>query len=423
MCFPLQVSHADEQLLSSYKQRHHPCFPVLDDQLLVSVDRLESYSALLATEVYASAMIYWNLSPALAVHARPSMRFAWNLAVTALHENYLAPDIDTVAATVLDLAGRPIFSMMGNAINTGRLISLAHSLGLNRNPLKLNIESSQASIRARLWWAVFIHDQWASLAHGTPPHVRLQQMDVPVPTINDVVPDSEQISRSVHCFIALCGLTKILSYLLSGLFDLNISQALDLREINRQIQDWIDSLPEWLNLGRPASVSSTIGMKSLQLSFLMVKLVMSRLELQTGTRSHADCRQAATAIVNFTMTLEDADFSDFWLPYCAYHITAGATVALRYGIEENDDTCINTIKDLTDHLKYAREIHGWDVGDACLSQCSSVLTAILEKRSHSAPDLTSLVQTFSDSQLFNGDIDFNSLFPDIWELYPTDSLI
>jgi hypothetical protein len=51
-----------------------------------------------------------------------------------LQEEFLAPSIETVEAALIELNGRPIESITGNAINSGRTVALAHILGLNRDP-------------------------------------------------------------------------------------------------------------------------------------------------------------------------------------------------------------------------------------------------------------------------------------------------
>ena len=116
-------------------------------------------SALLCN-VYVISLIYWSRSAATSIHPCPNIRYAWNLASKSLSEDYYCPGISTVLASISNLGGRPITTMTGNAVNAGRMISLTHSLGLNRNPAPWKIPRHEKRMRVRVWWAVLIHDWW-----------------------------------------------------------------------------------------------------------------------------------------------------------------------------------------------------------------------------------------------------------------------
>lgn len=82
------------------------------------------------------------------------------MTVAALHEEFSAPGLDTISAALIDLTGRPIFSMTGNAVSCGRMLSLANCLGLNRDPNCWKLSQAEKDQRIRLWWGVVIHDRW-----------------------------------------------------------------------------------------------------------------------------------------------------------------------------------------------------------------------------------------------------------------------
>lgn len=111
-------------------------------------------------EIYALSLTQWNYSDKLKRSPQPDAEFVWNLAVESLQEDFLAPGMSTVYAAVLDMMGRPIFSVVGNAINNGRTVVLANSLGLHRNPTGWKRPTVEKNLRIRLWWAVLIHDRW-----------------------------------------------------------------------------------------------------------------------------------------------------------------------------------------------------------------------------------------------------------------------
>lgn len=106
--------------------------------------------------------MFWHLSPTLAASKRPppDVHYIWNVAVSAMHEDFLSPSFSTVLACLLDIWGRPITSVTYNAVNIGSTVALAQSLGLNRNPSKWNLDPCQKNLRIKAWWGLLIHDYW-----------------------------------------------------------------------------------------------------------------------------------------------------------------------------------------------------------------------------------------------------------------------
>jgi hypothetical protein len=117
-------------------------------------------SPTLICDLYASALLFWDKSEVLRHHAQPDAQFIWNQAVTALQEDFMEPTISTVHAALLDMVGRPVLSVTGNIVNAGRIVTLAHSLGLHRDPTLWRATVHEKNVRIKLWWGVLIHDYW-----------------------------------------------------------------------------------------------------------------------------------------------------------------------------------------------------------------------------------------------------------------------
>lgn len=115
--------------------------------------------AALICEVYAVTLTYWSQINVV-VGGCPHQHFAWDLAVKALQEDFLAPDISTLQAVLIDLSGRPVFSITRNGTSKGQAAALANSLGINRNPKEWNISQQDKNLRVRIWWGVLVHDTW-----------------------------------------------------------------------------------------------------------------------------------------------------------------------------------------------------------------------------------------------------------------------
>ncbi|OXV09556.1 hypothetical protein Egran_02682 [Elaphomyces granulatus] len=387
-------------IVKLFLDKFNTAFPLFDGeafwQSYVSDSRDDPPTSLLC-QIYAMALVYWKQTPKLAAHPKPDVRYAVNLTVAALHEEFSAPGLSTLSAALVDLTGRPVFSMTGNAINCGRTVSLAHCLGLNRDPTNWKISSQEKNQRIRLWWGVVIHDRWGSLGHGVPPQIAKIQYDVPLPSVDILVtlssPTSQHI-KAAHCHIALCKLTEILGELLLLVYRLQPKSPREttdrLRHIRTDLDLWERALPEWLKFPWPASEPSLGGVCSLHLGFLAVKLLVCRVELhQEANYSDSDnpetrgyfqteCRKAAEEIIQFISSLQNVHFREFWLPYSAFHLTSTATLLVRCALETTDQeiarSCLANVEALISVLRRIREEEDWDPADMCLDYCERILS-------------------------------------------------
>ncbi|GKZ27646.1 hypothetical protein AbraIFM66951_006001 [Aspergillus brasiliensis] len=400
-----------EQILGPFKRdlvrlfidRFNAAFPIFDGESFWEAFLSESPGdppASLLCQVYSMSLVYWKHTPKLACHPKPDARYAVNMTVAALHEEFSAPGLSTVSVALIDLTGRPIFSMTGNAISCGRMISLAHCLGLNRDPSHWKLSRPEKNHRMRLWWGVVIHDRWGSFGHGVPPQIAKNQYDVPLPTIDILIPQASQTPervRAAHCHIALCRLTEILGELLPLVYGLQSRAHREMtkkvRQIRTDLDAWEDSLPDWLR--NPISTDTTevriSGTSSLQLGFLAVKMLVSRVELNEVNNAEADnpearryfqteCRRSAEEIVQFISSLRKQNFQEFWLPYSAFHLTTTATLLVRCALETTDPevarSCLANVETFRSILRRVREEEDWDVADMCLDHCERLLNRL-----------------------------------------------
>ncbi|KAL2864060.1 Zn(II)2Cys6 transcription factor [Aspergillus lucknowensis] len=396
------------ELCSVYFNTVHPPFPILDEKTVLEAYQKDGLPHTLACEIYAVSLILWKRSPKIVATGRPApdIKYMWNLTVSAMNDDFLSPNFSTVLSCILDLLGRPITSITYNAVNIGRVVALAQSLGLNRNPASWGLDRRQKNLRIRTWWGILIHDQWASLSHGTPPHIHQSQWDVPLPEPDSLlinIPASQALPSDIRVqggqsFIALCSLTTILGQILPLIYALEIqpleSSFRTLRRHETTLNEWEESLPPWL---RPTSLvfeRKAVGALNLQLSFLAVKLCLSRIALLEIHRSNESaseedksyyrsrCRKCARAVIDFATNLSEDEIDAFWLPYTAYHFTSAATLTLRCALEaENADTaqeCVATAKSLIEFLRRMKNDVDWDLGDICLGQCEAVVDRLYD---------------------------------------------
>ncbi|KAL4911809.1 fungal-specific transcription factor domain-containing protein [Aspergillus aurantiobrunneus] len=390
-----------DDLVRLYLDRFNAAFPIFDGEAFWEAYVSDSPSeppASLLCQVYSMSLVYWKHTPKLACHPKPDVRYAVNLTVAALHEEFSAPGLSTISAALIDLTGRPIFSMTGNAISCGRMVSLAHCLGLNRDPSNWKLSQQEQNHRVRLWWAVVIHDRWGSFGHGVPPQIARNQYDVPLPTVEVLVPPASRTPERVtaaHCHIALCRLTEILGELLPLVYGLQLrtprETSKEIRRIRTDLDVWEDSLPDWLRSPLDLTEDRIAGRCSLQLAFLAVKLLVGRVELNDVNNSESsdldarryfqtECRKGAEEIVQFISSLRREHFKEFWLPYSAFHLTSTATLLVRCAFETSDpevaSTCLANVESFRAILRCVREEYDWDVADMCLDHCERILNRL-----------------------------------------------
>ncbi|OQU96910.1 Fungal specific transcription factor domain-containing protein [Cladophialophora immunda] len=77
---------------------------------------------------------------------------------------------------------------------TGIAISLAQTMGLNRDPAPLQIKSERKTLRKRVWWSCFMRDRLISLGMSRPMRIRGDDFDTPLLTPEDFGPNGEVMS-------------------------------------------------------------------------------------------------------------------------------------------------------------------------------------------------------------------------------------
>jgi hypothetical protein len=370
----------------------HPCFPIMDKKTFLELwqkDK-EQVSSTLMCDIYASALLYWRRSNVLCHHPRPDLDFVWNLAVTALQDDFLGPNLSTLYAALLDMIGRPVGAVTGNIVNTGRVATLAQSLGLHRDPTSWKATSHEKNIRIRLWWGVVIHDHWSSIGHGIPPTINPNYYDVPLvkPDMLSDFADSEKDVQSKLSFVHLCKLTQILGQLLPLVYALQMDKEemwRRLRKIECALDGWSGTLPEYLVPHHSTASMGVNGSSNLWFSYLSIKLLICRLFFkatlkETGQSSEArqyrlsTLRQASCEVIDFIVSLEDAQLQEFWLPYTSYLLVTAATILLRCSVECGDlatkRSCITKLLGFRDWLRRASSEYEWDLADFCLERCA-----------------------------------------------------
>ncbi|OLN81998.1 putative transcriptional regulatory protein C105.03c-like protein 2 [Colletotrichum chlorophyti] len=428
------------KLIDLYFQKVNVCFPLLDEvsfkhQFQTARDRI---SPALLSVLYAHSMIFWKTCPDLPAEYCPDSRFIWNQATeTLFSELHISPGISTIIAIILNVGGRPTTSMIMNEIQLGAAVSLAQSLGLNRDPVDWNISIPEKCLRMKIWWALVVHDKWLSLAYGTPPQIKRYQYDVPDPTLeyltgNDATA-AENSAASV--FIALVTLTGVLDKYLEYVYDLNQERDHDSGRtslgLELSLSQWEDSLGD--DVRRIITRGNNLhipGAANLRLAYLSTKLLRRRIELDIEkqeeavpgdalTNRYIQVRRAAEEIVLLVQELEEVHLGDFWLPVSAFAFTSAITFLLRCALETENtagglaqSASLRLAKNLIDSLQSHQQNSCWDLGDLCLAQYAEVVDKLLTADSPSAT-----VPEFQQLMMSSEVPIMDELFPNLWDMF------
>ncbi|EKG17962.1 Transcription factor fungi [Macrophomina phaseolina MS6] len=419
-------------VIELYFTHIHPAFPVLDEEEFIRADG-DAVSSALLCEVYAISLTFWDVSGLLKHQHCPSDQYFWNLAIAALQDDFLSPNLLTLYASVVDLLGRPVGSVQGNVVNAGRAMALAYSLGLNRDPSAWKFADRDKRLRMRLFWGCMVLDQWSSFAHGIPPSITRKQHDVPLPSVTVLLTpgnESDDRIKAAECFIQLCKLSQILGDVLSYVYDLSEQHKgiwKELRRLECDLDEWEGGLPEHLQAEALENSTSVSGASSLHLGYLSVRMLLCRVSLRAAswedTLDAGDIRQyhmttlrrAATRITDFVVSLRSCQLKEFWLSFTGHLLVASATVLLRCAIDTSDATvakgCKESLRSLQKRLHLAKAQDDWDLADMFIKRCDEPITRIItEPPPGSRENRSNTARYLQDQEHSQGQMEVQDVF-------------
>jgi len=166
----------------------------------------------------------------------------------------------------------------------GVAISLAHTIGLHRNPENSNMEPAKKKLWKRIWWSCFMRDRLIALGMRRPTRVKDEDYDVPMLTEDDfeigvlaenitIIPQSCTLMRTpsiqlelAQMCIAKAKLCLCISHVLSAqysvlvrhqgmqgqegstrssvmLFPKKLDQTDEVTRCDEELQEWVRDLP------------------------------------------------------------------------------------------------------------------------------------------------------------------------------------
>ncbi|GAA6005375.1 hypothetical protein JCM10207_002958 [Rhodosporidiobolus poonsookiae] len=258
---------SEEAILEHYLTRLHPSLPVLPISSQHSLDTLPpGVTALLLV----TALSYL---PAL----KAASSYAWNVVKEARLANSMleAPKLSSLSAALLELDSttdpRNDFALLAKTIAHAQL------LGLHVDCSRWAIPDWEKSLRNRIWWALRIHDAWASFLNSRPSHVQAGNTNVPLPLFP--TPDGPIESFNGMAFAYSSRLAVIVARLQAGVSILDQygspARADSCDHLEQELNTMKDGARPFLEMSR-----RPVGMDSFLFLLLGLRCMVRRISIE-----------------------------------------------------------------------------------------------------------------------------------------------
>jgi len=88
----------------------------------------------------------------------------------------------------------------------GVATSVAHTIGLHRNPDNTNLDSKRVKLWKRIWWSTYMRDRLIALGMRRPTRIKTEDFDVPMLTLDDF--EIAPLPDSITCLPADCRIAR-----------------------------------------------------------------------------------------------------------------------------------------------------------------------------------------------------------------------
>ncbi|THV04900.1 hypothetical protein K435DRAFT_835156 [Dendrothele bispora CBS 962.96] len=287
--------------------------------------------------------------------------------------------LSSISDALLDISARPTENAEDCYIALAKTIAQAQLLGLHIDCSNWGIPSWEKDFRRTLWWALRVHDGWASFLNSRPSHIQINNHNVPLPTIANVLgatqvhattnnhtppsnspyitqhPSPLNVSQSgtpplqhgmntsqnqinstqVHAantFLHLCRLAIFVSRLQTQVCTLMVPKDERLGrviDIEREVEELLQDAREMETDG----AGNAPGFASLMTCILGFRCMIRRIaiELSIGLGSpftpDPETLERYAQAVDYISSLDSSAFDDFWLVHVG-HILSSMTSSL-----------------------------------------------------------------------------------------------
>lgn len=88
----------------------------------------------------------------------------------------------------------------------GVATSVAHTIGLHRNPDNTNLDTKRVKLWKRIWWSTYMRDRLIALGMRRPTRIKTEDFDVPMLTLDDF--ELAPIPEGITCIPADCRVAR-----------------------------------------------------------------------------------------------------------------------------------------------------------------------------------------------------------------------
>ena len=272
----------------------------------------------------------------------------------------------------------------------GVSLSLAHTIGLHRNPANSSMDPQRQKLWKRIWWSTYTRDRLIALGMRRPTRVKDEDCDVPLPTVDDfdfkplspeviqVLGDCEMVHNVAHqkelatMFVEKAKLCLCISHVLSAQYSVlshkfggttettmmlvpkkAAAETCEVRNCDNELESWLANLPEAAQYRPPASSSLSNGEEVLHLHRALLKMIyyttssalhrpqvlpatpVPTVEAELQSLSRAKVRHAAVEITTIAQDLHVLDLTRY-LPTTGVTVLLPAVIIHLLDIKSND---------------------------------------------------------------------------------------
>jgi len=279
----------------------------------------------------------------------------------------------------------------------GVSLSLAHTIGLHRNPEQSNMDLKKQRLWKRIWWSCFMRDRLIALGMRRPTRIKNEDCDVPMLVLDDfdteplpaelirmlggcpAVRDSAKRLKLAKMCIAKAKLCLCISHVLAAQYSVlshtfggttettmmlvpkkSAAESLEVMDCDRELDTWYQTLGEDLRYRMPGSKERanehdgevlTVHRALLNMIFLTTSSALHRPQVLPAMPSAAVAaslqevsrkrvREAATEITEVAQDLHDLDLVRF-LPTTGVTVLLPAVIIHLLDIKSSDATVRN----------------------------------------------------------------------------------
>ncbi|PGG95620.1 hypothetical protein AJ79_09945 [Helicocarpus griseus UAMH5409] len=334
------------ELMKSYLQFVHPYMPLLElDDFLRTIARNDGsrrMSLLLfqATMFAGTAFISMKHLAAAGYESRKDARKAFFQRARLLYDfDY---EVDRISLVQSLLLMTHWYEMPDDQKDTwhwmGVSLSLAHTIGLHRDPSTSCMDPRRQKLWKRVWWSTYTRDRLIALGMRRPTRIKDEDCDVPMLTMDDfdiqplspealqIVGDVELAHNTDHqrqlatMFVEKSKLCLCISHVLGAQYSVlghkfggttettmmlvpkkATTGTCEVRKCDQELETWLASLPEAAQYQPPSSSSFTKGEEVLHIHRALLRMIY----LTTSSALHRPQVLPATPIPTVETGLQD----------------------------------------------------------------------------------------------------------------------